>query len=142
MPECIFCRIARGKSPSTKIYENRNMLVFMDTKPITPGHMLIIPKKHVELLTELDDELVGELFMTAKKIAVALKKSKLKCRGVNYILADGSEAGQDVFHVHLHVIPRYRSDGFWLHMPAKYENETSREELEQVATKIRLYSEE
>ena len=142
MSECIFCSIARGKSQSTKIYENRNMLVFMDTKPITPGHLLIIPKKHAELLTELEDELVGELFRVAKKMATALKKSKLNCRGVNYILADGTEAGQEIFHVHLHVIPRYRSDGFWLHMPPKYENETSREDLEQVAAKIRFYSED
>ena len=66
----------------------------------------------------------------------ALKKSKLRCKGMNYLLADGAEAGQEVFHVHLHLIPRYRGDGFYMHMPPKYENETSTEDLERVAAKI------
>ena len=72
----------------------------------------------------------------AKKMAISLKKSKLRAKGVNYFLADGAEAGQDVFHVHLHIIPRYRGDGFYMHMPPKYENETSTEDLERIAAKI------
>lgn len=138
MSDCVFCSIVRGKSPAAKVYEDDNILAFMDIKPITKGHVLIVTKRHAELLTELDDELVGQMFKIAKKIAISIKKSKLGCKGINYLLADGAEAGQEVFHAHLHVIPRYRSDGFWFHMPPKYENETSRDELERVAMKIRI----
>ncbi|MDD5172235.1 MAG: HIT family protein, partial [Candidatus ainarchaeum sp.] len=108
MPECIFCKIVRGTLQSTKLYEDEHMIAFLDSRPITKGHTLIIPKRHAELLVELDDNLVGEMLITAKKIGKALKKSKLNCRGINYVLADGAEAGQNIFHVHLHVIPRYR----------------------------------
>jgi histidine triad (HIT) family protein len=137
MSECIFCSIIRGKTPATKVYEDKDVLVFMDMKPITPGHMLVVPKVHRELLTEIDDDSITAIFTTAKKVSNAVKKSKLKCKGVNYLLADGAEAGQEVFHAHLHVIPRYRSDGFWLHMPATYEKETSNDELEKNAGRIR-----
>ena len=135
---CIFCAMVKGESAATKVYENEHMLVIMDIKPITAGHMLIIPKRHAEFLTELNDDLVGEMFILAKKVALALKGSKLRCKAINYLLADGAEAGQEVFHVHLHVIPRYRKDGFYLHMPAKYENEISREDLERIAAKIHV----
>jgi len=133
---CIFCAIAKGESPATKVYEDEHILVIMDTKPITRGHVLVMPKRHFEYLTEMNDELVGEMFKVAKKVAITLKQSKLRVKAVNYLLADGVEAGQEVFHVHLHIIPRYRGDGFYLHMPPKYENETSREDLERIAAKI------
>jgi len=133
---CIFCAIAKGESAATKVYEDDHILVIMDTKPITKGHLLVMPKKHFEYLTEMNDELAGEMFKVAKKVAITLKQSKLRVKAINYLLADGVEAGQDVFHVHLHIIPRYRGDGFYLHMPPKYENETSREDLERIAAKI------
>ena len=136
MSGCIFCAIVKGESPAVRVYEDDKTLVIMDRKPITNGHLLVIPKKHAEFLTELDDERVAEMFKVAKKMSLALKKSKLRCKGMNYLLADGAEAGQEVFHAHLHIIPRYRGDGFYMHMPAKYENETSTEDLERVAAKI------
>jgi histidine triad (HIT) family protein len=137
MSGCIFCAMIKGESPVTKVYENEHMLVIMDTKPITKGHMLVIPKRHAEYLTELHDDLVGEMFVTAKKAALALKKSKLRVKAVNYLMADGAEAGQEVFHAHLHVIPRYRGDGFYLHMPPSYERETDSKDLEKYAGRIR-----
>lgn len=136
MSECIFCRIVRGSLPSTKIFENESMVALMDIKPITKGHVLVIPKKHVELLTELDDHLVGQMFIMGKKVASALKSSPLNCRGVNYIMADGEEAGQEIFHAHLHVIPRYRGDGFGLRLPERYDEETDQKTLEKIANKI------
>ncbi|MDD5340621.1 MAG: HIT family protein [Candidatus ainarchaeum sp.] len=137
MPECIFCSIIRGKKPATKVYEDDEVAVIMDIKPITAGHMLVIPKVHRELLTEMDDDSIKAVFSAAKKVGNALKKSKLRCRGINYLLADGAEAGQEVFHAHLHVIPRYRGDGFWLNMPSDYEKEMKPGELEKNAGKIR-----
>jgi histidine triad (HIT) family protein len=127
----------RGKAAATKVYENEHLVALMDIKPINQGHVLIVPKRHAELLTDLEDNIAGELMMAAKKIAIALRKSKLRVKAVNYFMADGAEAGQEVFHAHLHIIPRYRSDGFYLHMPSSYERETSRKELEDAASKIR-----
>lgn len=111
MSECIFCSIIRGKKPATKVYEDNDIAVIMDMKPITQGHMLVLPKVHRELLTEMEDESITAMFTTAKRLGNALRKSKLRCRGINYLLADGAEAGQDVFHVHLHIIPRYGATG-------------------------------
>lgn len=136
MTGCIFCDIAKGKAPAVKVFENEHILVMMDIKPITKGHMLVIPKRHSEYLTDANDEIVGEMFKVAKNVALALKKSKLACKGINYVLADGTLAGQEVYHVHLHIIPRYRGDGFYFHMPSKYDDETSTDELERIAAKI------
>ncbi len=137
MPECIFCKIVRGTLQSTKLYEDEHMIAFLDSRPITRGHTLIIPKKHCELLVELEDNLVGEMLITAKKIGKALKKSKLNCRGINYVLADGAEAGQNIFHVYMHVIPRYRGDGFGLRMPQRDDEGEDEKTLERTALKIR-----
>lgn len=133
---CIFCAIINGEAPAVKVFEDEKILVIMDRKPITIGHVLIMPKRHSEYLTEMNDETLGQMFKMAKKVGIALKSSKLGCKGLNYFLADGAEAGQDVFHVHLHVIPRYRKDGFYMHMPRNYEDETSTKELEKTASKI------
>ncbi|MBI5046651.1 HIT family protein [Candidatus Micrarchaeota archaeon] len=141
MSGCIFCKIVRGEVPSIKVYEDQNILAFMDIKPINPGHVLVVPKQHAELLTELEDRFVGEMLIKAKKIGLMLKKSKLNAKGVNYLLADGADAGQEVFHAHLHVIPRYRRDGFEFRMPANYDKETDLADLERIATKIRKAAE-
>lgn len=136
MPECVFCAIVRGKVPSVKVFEDENMIAFMDYKPITKGHILIAPKKHVELLTELDDGLAAEMIVVAKRLGKALKKSRLNCHAVNYIMSDGAEAGQRIFHAHMHVIPRYRGDGFGLRMPERDEDETDVKKLERYAARI------
>ncbi len=141
MPECIFCRIVRGSQLSVKLFEDENMIAFMDFKPITKGHVLIIPKKHAELLTELDDNLAAEMIILAKKVGKALRKSKLNCHAVNYIMSDGAEAGQRIFHVHMHIIPRYRGDGFGLRMPERDEEEEDEKRLERTAVKIRKFFE-
>jgi histidine triad (HIT) family protein len=135
--DCIFCKIVKGEIPCYKIYEDEKILAFLDIQPINLGHTLIIPKKHAELIAELEDELVGEIFKVAKKINIALRKSEVNCKGINFQLADGESAGQEVPHVHVHVIPRYKDDGFGLKFPLNYENKPSKEELENIAEKIR-----
>jgi len=137
MTECIFCSIIRGQSKATKVYEDENVVAIMDIKPITRGHVLVIPKRHAELLTELDPHLAGEMMIAARLMGKALKNSKFDIKGVNYLMSDGAAAGQEVFHVHLHVIPRYRNDGFYLHMPDGYEDEKEADEIESIALKVR-----
>ncbi len=99
--------------------------------------MLVVPKKHHELITEVEDDTAAKLFLVAKRLGLALKSSKLRCRGVSYLLSDGSAAGQEIYHVHLHVIPRYSGDGFYIHMPEGREEEANLDDLERIASKIR-----
>mgnify|MGYP003968762849 CR=1 FL=1 len=135
--ECIFCKIIRNEIPSTIIAESEQVLVIKDINPKAPVHYLIIPKKHAVLITELDDNLTSHLFKVAKKINISLRKSGLKCEGVNYFLADGEAAMQEVPHVHLHVFPRYKKDGFGLKFAKKYFKLPSRKKLDIIAKKIK-----
>ncbi|OIO80211.1 HIT family protein [Candidatus Pacearchaeota archaeon CG1_02_32_132] len=135
--ECIFCKIIKGEIVSSKVYEDRDVLAFLDIQPVNNGHILIIPKKHIELIIDLNDRIVEKMFKIAKKLNQALRKSGLKCQGVNYFLADGEIAMQEVPHVHLHVFPRYNGDGFGLKFPKKYFKLPSRRLLDNSASKIR-----
>ncbi len=137
MDDCVFCKIIEGAIPATKVYEDGHVLAFMDIQPVNPGHVLVIPKEHDELVTDMDEEHASALFQAGVKIDAALRKSGLKCEGVNMFIADGKAAGQEVFHVHLHVIPRAEGDGFGLKFPEGYENKPSAEELKETADKIR-----
>ena len=87
-------------------------MAFLDVQPVNPGHTLVIPKTHAKDLSELKPEVGGQMFKAAMVVAGYLRRSGLKCEGVIFFLADGEAAFQEVFHVHLHVIPRFRGDGF------------------------------
>ncbi|MGW5108248.1 HIT family protein [Nocardia sp. NPDC004123] len=113
-PYTIFSDIVAGRAPSSKVYEDEDCLAFMDIRPVTPGHVLVIPKTPARSLAELDPALGGKLFQVGQRIAAGLRESEVHCDGVNFFLADGITAGQEVFHVHLHVIPRTPGDGFGL----------------------------
>jgi histidine triad (HIT) family protein len=112
--DCVFCRIIAGTAPASVAYRDENVLAFLDIRPLTPGHLLVIPLRHAAHLADLDPDDGGRLFRTGQRLAAALRASGLRCEGVNFFLADGTAAGQEVFHVHLHVLPRYRGDGFRL----------------------------
>jgi len=107
--ECVFCKIVSGELPSTKIYEDATVLVFMDINPLEEGHALVIPKEHLDPITNVPDNILKEIIVVAKKIAAA-QLTGLNAVGVNITQANGSGAGQEVPHVHFHVIPRYSSD--------------------------------
>jgi histidine triad (HIT) family protein len=107
---CIFCAIVAGSAPSSRVYEDEAVLAFMDIRPFSEGHTLIIPKEHASGLAELDPALGGTVFQTAQRIALALRRSDLPVDGVNLMLADGAAAMQTVFHVHIHAVPRRTGD--------------------------------
>ena len=109
MADCIFCKIIADELPSTKIYEDSDVLAFLDIKPVNPGHTLVIPKKHFESIHDTPDELVAKTIIVAKKIAGAIQKN-LGATGVNIGMNNGSAAGQIVFHAHIHIMPRYGKD--------------------------------
>ncbi|GGK59345.1 HIT family protein [Nocardia camponoti] len=113
-PYTIFTEIINGQAPSSKVYEDDDVCAFMDIRPVTPGHVLVVPKIPAESLADLDPALGGKLFQVGQRIAAALRASEVAAHGVNFFLADGVMAGQEVFHVHLHVIPRTPGDGFGL----------------------------
>jgi len=126
--DCIFCKIANGEIPSTTLYEDEDFRVILDLGPATKGHALLIPKKHYANLFELDDELAAKAIVTAKKVAIKMKNA-LKADGLNVIQNNGEEAGQTVFHFHIHLIPRYHNDNAHiLWKPGK----TTPEEMEQI----------
>lgn len=134
-PDCIFCRIAGGEAPATILYEDDTVVVFLDINPVTPGHMMVVPRAHLPALADLDPQMGGYLFNVAQRMADGLRKSGLRCDGVNLFYADGEAAFQEVFHAHLHVFPRYDGDGFRL--IADWETQPSRPELEAVGEQIR-----
>ncbi len=137
MSDCIFCKIIKEELPCSKIYDDEFVIAIMDIQPVNQGHVLIIPKKHSELITELDDNLASHMIIVANKINAAIRKSGIKSEAVNYFLADGEAAGQDVFHVHLHIFPRFKKDGFGLKFSKTYSQLPPRTDLEEAAEKIR-----
>lgn len=132
--DCVFCRVVAGTVESSRVYEDDEVLAFMDIQPVTVGHLLVIPKRHAPSLADLDEQLGMSMFRVGQRLAAALQNSGLPCEGVNLFLADGEVAFQEVFHVHLHVFPRTPGDGFridadWHHPP--------RAELDDAAEHIR-----
>lgn len=132
---CIFCEIIAGRADASAVYEDDCVLAFLDLFPINRGHALVIPKTHAANLSELDAADGKRVFAVAQRIADALRKSGVRCEGVNLFLADGEIAGQEVFHVHMHVIPRYEGDGFGLRIANK--DMASRDDLNDAARRIR-----
>lgn len=120
MSECLFCDLAVGNGEVSMVAEDERTATFMDIRPVVTGHVLVVPKAHATYLADLDPEDGAQLFRVGQQAAAALRSSDLRCDGVNLFLADGVVAGQEVFHVHLHVIPRHSGDGFDLTLPEDY----------------------
>ncbi|HEY4511007.1 MAG TPA: HIT family protein [Candidatus Paceibacterota bacterium] len=130
--ECLFCKIIRGEIPSEKIYEDGDTFVFLDIHPNNPGHTLVIPKKHSENLYDIDDHSLAAVMRTVQKVARAIKTA-VEADGINIAMNNESAAGQVIFHPHLHVIPRFKEDGY-RHWPHKSYKEG---EAAGIASKIR-----
>ena len=109
---CIFCKITQGDIPSAKVYEDDDVYAFLDLSQVTKGHTLIIPKTHAKDIYETSDEIASALFARVPKVANAIKKT-YEPLGINILSNTGEAAGQSVFHLHIHLIPRYgEGDGF------------------------------
>jgi histidine triad (HIT) family protein len=119
MSDCIFCRIAAGRAPAAKIIETPGVLAFLDIAPIHYGHTLVIPKKHYETFLDLPDELWLEMGQVSRRVAQGLRQAFF-ARGINLGMNNFDAAGQVVFHAHLHVIPRFLSDGLQLFPQGSY----------------------
>jgi histidine triad (HIT) family protein len=131
---CVFCKIIAGELPSTKVYEDADVLAFMDIGPIIKGHTLVVPKQHVDPLTKAHVDLLAKMMKVVQKIVHA-QMNGLKADGVNVLNANGAAAGQAVPHLHFHVVPRFKTDGHhWNWAAKKYE---SLEEMRNFADEIK-----
>ncbi len=130
---CIFCRIVKGEIPCQKVYEDNEILSFLDIGPVNPGHVLVVPKKHFATLLDLPDTLSAPMLAICKKIAVAQIKA-LGSQGFNLGINNFPASGQVIPHVHFHVMPRYPNDGLKLWPNKKYEKQS---EAEEIAKKLR-----
>ncbi|MGS0687208.1 HIT family protein [Nakamurella sp. GG22] len=130
---CVFCAIVDGRAVASRLFEDDAYLALLDINPVTPGHQLVIPKRHHVGLADLPAEVGAGMFRIAHRLAAALRASGVRCDGVNLFLADGEPAGQEVFHVHLHVFPRFPGDGFVL--KAKWKT-ADRAELDSIAANV------
>lgn len=109
MSDCIFCKIIKGSIPSSRIYENNSTYAFLDINPASKGHVLVIPKRHVEDLADITHEELTDLFQAINKISRALPKA-IDNTGYNLLLNSGKDAGQIISHIHFHIIPRKKED--------------------------------
>ena len=129
---CIFCKIANGEIPSATVYEDEEFRVILDLGPASEGHALILPKNHFKDVCELDAETAAKVLPLAAKIGAAMKEA-LGCAGFNLVQNNGLEAGQTVFHFHMHMIPRYEGDKVGLGWKM---GELSDEDKEEILSKV------
>ena len=107
--ECLFCKIVSGEIKSNKIHEDKLTYAFLDIFPVSKGHALVIPKNHAQHIEELDDDSVSAILITAKKVSDRLRNT-LDYPATTIGINNGPEAGQEIGHVHIHIIPRKESE--------------------------------
>ena len=132
---CIFCKIVQKQAPASIIYEDETVIVFLDIRPLNMGHTLVIPKPHYVDIFDIPENLLLQVHKVAKQIAPAIKKAT-NADGISIIQQNGKAAGQDIFHLHVHVVPRF--DGQKL--PHFNElKEVERAKLDEMAKKIKQH---
>jgi histidine triad (HIT) family protein len=131
--DCIFCKIANGELKSYILFQDDDVIAFLDVNPVSTGHTLVVPKKHFENIFDIDPETAAKIMRVAQKVSIILKES-LHADGVNLLNASGKEAQQSVTHFHMHIVPRYKDDGkdLWFHGDS-----TSTESLDSVYRQIK-----
>lgn len=134
--DCIFCAIVDGEIPSRTVYEDEETLAFLDANPLAPGHVLVIPKTHHERLNDLPEELAGAVLDALYRL-VSPVETAIEAEGTTVAFNNGAAAGQEVPHVHGHVIPRFEGDGGGpIHAITGSRPDLSDEELDSIADDI------
>jgi histidine triad (HIT) family protein len=132
---CVFCRIARKQASASVVYEDDRAIAFLDIRPLNEGHTLIIPKEHYETVFDIPEELVAHVHRVAKQVAIAVKEAT-HADGIGIIQQNGKAADQDIFHLHVHVIPRFEGQKLTRFRELA---EANREKLDQIAATIKRY---
>ena len=130
--DCLFCKIIAGDIPAQKVFEDDYAVAFMDINPVNLGHVLVVPKEHTTDITDMPSEAVGWLFRLVQHVAKGVREA-VSAPGFNIGVNTGPEAGQVIFHTHVHVMPRFENDG---HQPWEKKAVPS-EEMTRVAESIR-----
>ena len=137
---CNFCKILSGENPASIVYEDGNVLAFMDLHPANIGHALVVPKEHWETIYDIPEEVLSDLFAVVKRISIAVKKA-FGVEGITILQFNERAAGQSVMHFHVHVIPRFRGDAISKLIGAMLGpmgfKKATRENLDEIARKIR-----
>ena len=133
MEDCVFCKIMAKQIPATVVHEDEHTLAFMDIGQVNPGHVLVALKKHVENIFALDEAQAAAVFGSVARVARAIRGA-FEPQGLSVYQANGAAAGQTVFHLHIHLVPRYEGDGMALTWPVK---NPPREKLVEYAQKIK-----
>ncbi|MBI3412936.1 MAG: HIT family protein [Candidatus Aenigmarchaeota archaeon] len=131
-PNCVFCKIVANEIPSKKVYEDESFLAFLDINPANTGHTLIIPKTHYQTIISIPEDDLFALSKTIKRLATAMRET-MTAEGLNLHQSNGTVAGQVIPHLHFHLIPRYKDDGFSFAWPHK---QVPDEEMESVRKKL------
>ncbi len=130
---CIFCRIVRRQAPASIIYEDETVMVFLDIRPLNIGHTLVIPKAHYVGIFDIPEKDLTNVYKVSKQISVAIKKAT-NADGISIIQQNGKAAGQDIFHLHVHVVPRFEGQK----LPSFHDlKEVERVKLDEVAKEIK-----
>ena len=132
MSDCVFCKIVAGQIPSTRVYEDADVLAFMDIGQVNPGHVLVAVKRHAENLYALEEAQAAAIARASVRVARAIRDAFAPA-GLSVYQANGKPAGQTVFHYHVHLVPRHDADGMELTWPVK---NPPREKLQEYAAKI------
>jgi histidine triad (HIT) family protein len=103
---CIFCKIVLKQASASIIYEYETAMAFLDIRPLTEGHTLIIPKKHYVDIFDIPEDQLSQVYSVAKQVSTAVKKA-INSDGISIIQQNGKAAGQDIFHLHVHIVPRF-----------------------------------
>jgi histidine triad (HIT) family protein len=134
---CLFCQIINGVRPASIVYEDDQVMAFLDIYPVVRGHILVVPKTHAALLVDLPSEAAAHLLAVGQKMDAGLRASGLDCEAISLVLSDGKAAGQEVEHVHLHVFPRFYRDGVTSCLDPTARTNPGRDRLNSDAQKIR-----
>ena len=132
---CTFCDLIHGAGEVSICYEDADALAFMDIQPVNPGHVLVVPRQHHESLVDTPPELAMHLFQVSMQVANVIRKVT-KCDDMNIVVNSGKTAGQDVFHYHVHLIPRREGDGFDIPLPFEGSEMPDRTLLDAMAVRI------
>jgi histidine triad (HIT) family protein len=130
---CIFCKIVKHEIPSSIVYETDTIMVFLDIRPLSLGHTLVIPKEHYVDLFDIPNQLLCDIHNATKLVSAAVKEAT-DADGISIIQQNGKAAGQDIFHLHVHIVPRYEGEKL---PPFSELKMVEREKLEEMANKIR-----
>src|SRR6478752_213904 len=132
---CIFCDLIQGAAEASVCYEDSDAIAFMDVQPVNGGHVLVVPRDHYESLCDVPPAIAMHLFEVSMRLAPIIRDVS-GCGDMNLVVNSGEAAGQDVFHYHVHLIPRRKDDGFDIPLPCSGSQVPDRTFLDAMAARV------